>query len=71
VAARRFGFAFEGVFRQHLIIKGQNRDTAWFSVIDGEWPRLKAAYMAWLDPANFDGDGRQWTALSSLTARDG
>ncbi|ORE94938.1 acetyltransferase [Aurantimonas sp. 22II-16-19i] len=58
-AAERFGFVFEGVFRQHMVVKGENRDTAWFAMIDSDWPRLKAGYEAWLDPANFDGDGRQ------------
>lgn len=58
-AALRFGFTYEGLFRQHMVTKGRNRDTAWFSIIDGEWPALKAAYEAWLDPANFDADGRQ------------
>lgn len=66
-AAKRFGFAFEGIFRQHLIVKGKNRDTAWFSVVDGEWPALKEAYVAWLSPSNFDAEGRQITALSDLT----
>jgi RimJ/RimL family protein N-acetyltransferase len=59
VAALRFGFAAEGVFRQHMIVKGLNRDTAWFAVIDRDWPRLKAGYEAWLDPANFDARGEQ------------
>jgi RimJ/RimL family protein N-acetyltransferase len=58
-AARRFGFAFEGIFRQHRIIKGENRDTAWFAILDGDWPRLKAGYERWLDPSNFDADGQQ------------
>jgi len=58
-AALRFGFSFEGVFRQHMVAKGANRDTAWFSIIDTEWPALKARYAAWLDPANFDASGRQ------------
>ena len=62
-AARRFGFAFEGVFRQHMIIKGENRDTAWFSIIDGEWPALKTRFAAWLDPGNFDAQGIQKRAL--------
>lgn len=63
-AAARFGFTFEGVFRQHMVQKGRNRDSAWFSITDGEWPRLKAGYEAWLKPENFDADGRQ---LSKLT----
>jgi RimJ/RimL family protein N-acetyltransferase len=62
-AAQRFGFAFEGVFRQHMIQKERNRDTAWFAMLDGDWPRRKAEYERWLDPANFDADGRQKTAL--------
>jgi RimJ/RimL family protein N-acetyltransferase len=58
-AALRFGFTFEGVFRQHMVVKGENRDTAWFSIIDKEWPRLRQGYLRWLDPENFDGVGRQ------------
>jgi len=65
-AAIRFGFSFEGVFRQHLVAKGQNRDTAWYSIIDGEWPILKAAYEAWLDPSNFDAAGQQKRRLEDL-----
>lgn len=63
-AAERFGFTFEGIFRQHMIIKGQNRDTAWFAMLDGDWPRIKAGYERWLDPANFNADGMQKTKLS-------
>jgi RimJ/RimL family protein N-acetyltransferase len=66
-AAQRFGFGFEGLFRQAIVYKGRSRDTAWFSVIDREWPALKAAYLRWLDPANFDADGRQRERLSALT----
>jgi RimJ/RimL family protein N-acetyltransferase len=62
-AALRFGFTFEGIFRQHLIVKGQNRDTAWHSIIDQDWPALRAAFQAWLNPANFDSDGQQLTRL--------
>ncbi|HQR80810.1 MAG TPA: GNAT family protein [Actinomycetota bacterium] len=62
-AARRLGFTFEGVFRQHMIVKGRNRDTAWFSVLDGEWPARRAALGAWLDPANFSPSGVQRTRL--------
>ena len=58
-AALRYGFTFEGVFRQHMIVKGRNRDTAWFSIIDSEWPARKAAFERWLAPENFDEDGRQ------------
>jgi RimJ/RimL family protein N-acetyltransferase len=67
-AAQRLGFSFEGIFRQHLVVKGRNRDTAWFSVIDDEWPALAEAYRVWLDPANFDAAGRQRERLSELTA---
>lgn len=70
-AAERFGFAFEGVFRQHLVMKGENRDTAWYSMIDSEWPRQKKAYEAWLDPANFDAEGRQKNTLEEMRARAG
>jgi RimJ/RimL family protein N-acetyltransferase len=66
-AAERLGFSFEGVFRQAAVIKGRNRDTAWFAAIDSEWPMLKAAFDRWLDPDNFDSDGSQKIALSDLT----
>lgn len=62
-AACRFGFTYEGLFRQHMVAKGANRDTAWFSMLDGEWPALKAAYEAWLAPGNFDEAGRQKVRL--------
>lgn len=65
-AAERLGFTFEGVFRQHLIIKGRNRDTAWFSLLDSEWPTARAAFEAWLAPENFDADGRQRRPLAAL-----
>jgi RimJ/RimL family protein N-acetyltransferase len=65
-AAQRYGFTFEGVFRQHMLVRGNNRDTAWFSMLDGEWPERRAAFEAWLDPANFDASGRQRVALSAL-----
>ena len=68
-AAERFGFAFEGIFRQHMIVKGRNRDTAWFSMLDSEWPARKSAYELWLAPGNFDGQGRQKVSLSSLMPR--
>lgn len=55
-AAERFGFVFEGVFRQHFIVKGRNRDTAWFAILDKEWPQIRKGFEAWLDPANFDGE---------------
>ena len=63
-AAERFGFSFEGVFRQHMIIKGENRDTAWFSMLNGEWPTRKAGFLRWLDEENFDAEGNQKTQLS-------
>jgi RimJ/RimL family protein N-acetyltransferase len=68
-AALRYGFTFEGVFRQHMVIKGQNRDTAWFSMLDGEWPARKEAFEAWLDPANFDVNGQQRKSLAQLSGR--
>lgn len=67
-AARRFGMTHEGVFRQALVVKGRNRDTAWFSIIDKEWPALRQAFEAWLDPTNFDTAGQQLHALESLRA---
>lgn len=66
-AAQRLGFSHEGTFRQMSVVKGRNRDTAWFSVIDTEWAALLEAYAAWLSPANFDGKGRQKERLSDLT----
>lgn len=66
-AAQRFGFSFEGVFRQAAVVKGRNRDTAWFACIDSEWPALQEAYKAWLNPANFDADGKQVEPLGALT----
>ncbi|MEL7543877.1 MAG: GNAT family protein [Pseudomonadota bacterium] len=66
-AAQRLGFSYEGVFRQAGVYKGRNRDTAWYAMIDAEWPRLHAAFEAWLDPANFV-DGVQQVSLTSLTA---
>jgi RimJ/RimL family protein N-acetyltransferase len=65
-AAQRFGFTFEGVFRQHMIVKGRNRDTAWFSMLDHEWPARRAAYERWLSPQNFDVAGRQIVSLADL-----
>ena len=65
-AAARFGFIFEGVFRQHMMVKGENRDTAWFSIIDTEWPALRQAFERWLDPANFDREGKQRVRLANL-----
>jgi RimJ/RimL family protein N-acetyltransferase len=65
-AAARFGFAYEGTFRQHMLVKGENRDTAWFSIIDGEWPALERAFEQWLAPSNFDAAGRQKRRLENL-----
>jgi RimJ/RimL family protein N-acetyltransferase len=62
-SARRFGFTFEGVFRHHLVVKGRSRDTAWFAILDQEWPSLAASFEAWLAPSNFDDAGRQVTKL--------
>ncbi len=70
-AAERLGFRFEGIFRQHMVIKGRNRDTAWFGLTDAEWPVVRAGFEAWLDPANFDGDGRQRISLSVLIGQAG
>jgi hypothetical protein len=68
-AALRLGFTFEGVFRQATVYKGRNRDTAWFSIVDREWPRIDAGFRAWLDPANFDAAGRQRLRLRDLLQR--
>jgi RimJ/RimL family protein N-acetyltransferase len=65
-AALRFGFTFEGVFRQHMIVKRRNRDSAWFSILDGEWPGIRAAFEAWLEPENFGEGGRQRQSLSAV-----
>ena len=65
-AAVRFGFTFEGVFRQAAVVKGRNRDTAWYAMLDREWPARKARLAAWLDPSNFDAAGRQRRALSAF-----
>lgn len=62
-AARRFGFRFEGLFRQHMMIKGESRDTAWFAIIDRDWPRIRRAFERWLDPKNFNRAGRQCSRL--------
>jgi RimJ/RimL family protein N-acetyltransferase len=66
-AAQRLGFSFEGVFRQADVVKGRNRDTAWFSIIDAESPALRDAFVRWLDPGNFEAGGAQRAALSALT----
>jgi RimJ/RimL family protein N-acetyltransferase len=65
-AAKRLGFQFEGIFRQAAVVKGRNRDNAWFSIIDREWPEVKAMLESWLDPNNFDLNGQQLVALSRL-----
>jgi RimJ/RimL family protein N-acetyltransferase len=65
-AAQRLGFRYEGLFRQAVVYKGRNRDTAWYSVIDSEWPTLRAAFERWLDPLNFTADGRQRAPLASF-----
>ncbi len=62
-AAKRFGFTYEGAFRKHSVVKGRNRDTAWFAMLDDDWPAIKRGFGAWLDPANFDGDGNQLRSL--------
>lgn len=67
-AAERFGFSFEGVFRQHMVIKDRNRDTAWFAIIDRDWPVIRRAFREWLDPANFDDSGGQKRSLTEIRA---
>jgi len=68
-AALRLGFTFEGIFRQHMVVKGRNRDTAWFSILDNEWPRLRPAFQAWLGDDNFDTQGRQRKTLAAFMDR--
>jgi RimJ/RimL family protein N-acetyltransferase len=70
-AATRLGFTFEGVFRQHMVYKGRNRDTAWYSIVDAEWPRLREGFTRWLDPANFADDGRQRQSLAQCREASG
>jgi RimJ/RimL family protein N-acetyltransferase len=65
-AAARFGFTYEGTFRQHMVQKGQNRDSTWFAMLDGEWPGIRRAFERWLAPENFDESGRQRTKLADL-----
>jgi RimJ/RimL family protein N-acetyltransferase len=65
-AAKRYGFEYEGIFRQAIVYKGRSRDTAWFSITDREWPRVRAAFEAWLAPQNFDAGGRQKKSLAEL-----
>jgi RimJ/RimL family protein N-acetyltransferase len=67
-AADRFGFRFEGVFRHHMVVKGRNRDSAWFAITDDEWPAVRAGFLGWLDPANLDQSGRQRHTLGELIA---
>ena len=67
-AAERLGLSFEGIFRQAMVYKQRNRDTAWFAAIDSEWPQLRAAFQEWLRPENFDSEGGQLQSLSTLTA---
>jgi len=67
-AAERFGFRFEGVFRRHMVIKGRNRDTAWYAITDDEWPAVSDGFRAWLDPDNFDHSGQQRRSLRDLIA---
>lgn len=67
-AAERFGFSFEGVFRQHMVVKDRNRDTAWFAIIDRDWPVIREAFRRWLDPANFDDAGGQRRSLMEIRA---
>lgn len=66
-AAGRYGFRYEGTFRQHMVVRGRNRDTAWFAILDHEWPAMRRAHQLWLDPANFDAEGVQRQRLAELT----
>jgi RimJ/RimL family protein N-acetyltransferase len=68
-AAERFGFTFEGIFRNHQVVKGRNRDTAWYAITDEDWPAIRQAFEAWLAPANFDDTGRQRAPLSPRPPR--
>jgi len=70
-AALRYGFLFEGIFRQHMIVKTRNRDTAYFSMLDSEWPARKANFERWLAPENFDSSGRQKVSLAELNGQKG
>lgn len=70
-AAERYGFSFEGIFRQHMVVKGRNRDTAWYSIVDSEWPARRTAFERWLAPANFDAAGRQQASLAAFMAGPG
>jgi RimJ/RimL family protein N-acetyltransferase len=66
VAARRLGYRFEGIWYNHMIVKGRNRDTAWYSILDTEWPAIRSTIRAWLDPENFVADGQQRRSLSTM-----
>jgi len=66
LAAKRLGMTYEGTFRQATVVKGRNRDTAWFAMVDSQWPNLKQAFQQWLDPANFDDQGKQLLSLATL-----
>lgn len=68
-AAQRLGFSYEGVFRNHSVLKGRSRDTAWFAITDADWPMLRTAFTAWLAPENFNTDGQQIKPLGPMTAR--
>ena len=68
LAALRFGFAFEGIFRQHMVVKGRNRDTAWYAMTDADWPKIAAGMQAWLEPQNFSAEGRQRQKLRDMIA---
>jgi RimJ/RimL family protein N-acetyltransferase len=67
-AAERYGFQYEGIFRQAIVYRGRNRDTTWFALVDGDWPAVRDAFERWLDPANFDGEGRQRRRLADVRA---
>ena len=67
-AAKRLGFRFEGIWFNHMVVKGRNRDTAWYSILDTEWPAIRQMIEAWLDPVNFDEAGMQRRSLSAMTA---
>lgn len=69
-AAARFGFRYEGLFRQHMVIKGRNRDTAWFAMTDRDWPPVRSAFEQWLAPENFDAGGQQRQSLAAIRAAE-
>jgi len=70
-AAQRYGFTYDGLFKQAMIYKGRNRDTAWYSILDGDWPAIERGFTTWLDPANFDADGQQKQRLADLITAQG